>query len=467
MTIRTGDLPPAANLPASTDPPRYYWRSTSYDVYAGAGWLTSAASPQTYQTDTPLIPGLLDGYRLLHLDVQMVQPEGRLFWSGILFSADVPMSARWRLRPGSSLFADRSALLQADMFAALSSADSYRAESYIPLATLDELRLASTDYPEAIVERYLRLPPSVPERVHRLAAQITAGQTSAYDKAKAIEAYLHAYPYDLEVPAPPEGMDVADYFLFELKKGYCDYYASAMVVLARSSGLPARFVSGYAPGEYDAPNAQYIVRELHAHSWAEIYFPEIGWVEFEPTASQPEIDRPASRAALPSNRDDDSMASQLLNRFRLEKAIYLLSPLAVMFILSLLYFTLIEYWWLMRLAPGAAIERVYRRLYRMGRPLAGEQTRAETAYEFMHKLIHEIDRVREGSRFSEFLLDAQQDIRSLTELHYNSLFSRMDTQRRDAKFAFNTWKHLRWRLLIAGVTVIARRGVLQRTTKQS
>ncbi|MCI0609527.1 MAG: DUF3488 and transglutaminase-like domain-containing protein, partial [Anaerolineae bacterium] len=291
MTISIGELPPIANPSLVSDVPRYYWRSVTYDVYVGAGWVTSSAPPKTYEANTPLIPGLLDGHRLVHLDVQMVQPEGKLFWSGILFSADIPFIADWRVRPQSSLFADQSALLQADMFAAATNAVSYQAESYVPYVTEEQLRTSSTEYPEEIRERYLDLPRSVPERVHQLAQEIAASRTNPYDKAKAIEACLRTYPYHLEVSAPPEDQDVADYFLFDLKKGYCDYYATAMVVLARSSGLPARFVSGYSSGSYDAPNAQYVVRELNAHSWAEIYFPEIGWVEFEPTGSQPEIER--------------------------------------------------------------------------------------------------------------------------------------------------------------------------------
>jgi hypothetical protein len=97
--------------------PRYYWRSVTYDVYAGTGWVTSAAPQQKYQANTPLIQGLLHGYKPLHLDVQLIQPQGRLFWSGVLFSADVPFTANWRVRPQSNLFADQSDLLQGDMFA--------------------------------------------------------------------------------------------------------------------------------------------------------------------------------------------------------------------------------------------------------------------------------------------------------------------------------------------------------------
>ena len=462
MTIRTGELPPVENPSLTVNAPRYYWRSTTYDRYVGAGWVTSPARPQTYEANTPLIPGLLEGYKLVHLDVQMAEPEGKLFWSGILFSADIPFTATWRLRPGSSLFADQSALLEADIFAALSNAESYQVDAYVPRVTVQELRAASTDYPADIRERYLILPRSVPGRVYQLALEITSDRSRAYDKAKAIEAYLRNYPYDLEVLAPSEGQDVADYFLFELKRGYCDYYATAMVVLARSSGLPARFVSGYAPGSYDAPNAEYVVRELHAHSWAEVYFPEIGWVEFEPTAAQPEIDFSASDSAAAPAHDSDSTAAQLLARFRFKKAIYWLSPIAGILLLSRLYFTVIERWWFMRLAPAMAIERVYRRLYRLGRPLAGERTRAETAFEFMQKLLSKVDRLGKGSRFTKLFSSVQKDVELLTDLYQRTLFTRNDIQKHDVRIALNTWKHLRLRLMIARISAFTKHVILSK-----
>ena len=100
----------------------------------------------------------------------------------------------------------------------------------------------------------------------------------------AIEAYLRTISYTLDVPAPPLDRDVADYFLFDLRRGYCDYFATAMVVLARSVGIPARLVTGYASGGYDVISAQFVVLEKDAHSWVEVYFPSYGWVEFEPTS---------------------------------------------------------------------------------------------------------------------------------------------------------------------------------------
>ena len=465
MTVRTGELPPITNPSLMRDVPRYYWRSVTYDIYMGAGWVTSSAPPKDYPANTPLIPGILDGHRPLHLDVQMVQPEGKLFWSGILFSADIPFTADWRVRPQSSLFADQSALLQADMFAATSNANSYVAQSYVPNVTEEQLRAASTEYPEYIRERYLALPRSVPERVHQLAQEIVAGKTTAFDKAKAIESYLRTYPYDLEVPAPPEEQDVADFFLFDLKKGYCDYYATAMVVLARSSGIPARFVSGYSPGSYDAPNAQYVVRELNAHSWAEIYFPEIGWVEFEPTGSQPEIVRLAENVTIPIEADEQSTATALLNRYRTELILLWLSPVIGIFLITLLYFTIIERWYYMRLLPAAAIERIFRRLYRLGRPLAGEGLRAETAYEFSNKLMNKMDETVYRGRFAKIFAATKNDIDQLTNMYYASLFSQHQTQKKDTIRAFKTWKQLRLRLMIARLMSLRARALRQAQDK--
>jgi len=89
-------------------------------------------------------------------------------------------------------------------------------------------------------------------------------------------------------------VDKVDYIIFKAKQGYCDYYASAMIVMLRSRGIPARFVAGYAKGSYDATTQSYHVVNADAHSWVEVYFPQYGWIEFEPTAAQPMITRASS-----------------------------------------------------------------------------------------------------------------------------------------------------------------------------
>jgi len=448
MTIRTGELPPVDEEFLPSDVPRYYWRSTVYDRYVDTGWVTTTVTTQSVSADTPLIPGLLNGYRLVHMDVNLVEPEGRLFWSGILFSADVPFKVNWRIRPPSDLFADQRTLLSADMFAASTSTDAYRAETYIPTPAINELRSASADYPEEIRARYLSLPASLPDRVYDLARQITEGIMNPYEKAKAIETYLRTnYPYTLDVPPPPEGRDVADYFLFDLKEGYCDYYATAMVVLARASGLPARFVSGYAPGSYDAPNAQYIVREKNAHSWAEVYFPEIGWVEFEPTASQPEIER-AEEAITPilPDQNNEEAASELLTRFRMERILLWSSPALVILFAAILYFAFIERWLVLKLPPQAAIDNIYQRFYRAARPIAGAWMSAETSSEFLSKFKNNVNEVQRQTRFKNIPANANRNATALTDLYHSSLFIEHQTYKNDVIATWKIWKRLRGQL---------------------
>lgn len=133
--------------------------------------------------------------------------------------------------------------------------------------------------------KYLQLPETLPGRVRDLAVEITSSANNDYDRAKAIEEYLSKnYEYTLKPGDTPEDRDFVDYFLFDLKKGYCTYYASAMTVLARSIGIPTRYVEGYAlPRE--STSGIYKVRNKQAHAWVEVYFEGFGWMTFEPTAS--------------------------------------------------------------------------------------------------------------------------------------------------------------------------------------
>lgn len=140
---------------------------------------------------------------------------------------------------------------------------------------------------DLIYENYLQLPDELPQRVMELASSLVASEENDYDKAKAIEQYLASnYPYNLDVRSTPRNRDFVDYFLFDQKEGYCTYYASAMTILARCAGLPARYVEGYMlPPEpvKDSPNT-YVVTNMQAHAWVEIYFEGYGWLSFEPTS---------------------------------------------------------------------------------------------------------------------------------------------------------------------------------------
>jgi transglutaminase-like putative cysteine protease len=159
----------------------------------------------------------------------------------------------------------------------------YSVRASISTATGQDLRRAGTSYPQYITDRYLQLPPNFPPRIRQLAQELTRGLTNNYDKAKAIEAYLQQFPYDTNIPQPPPNRDGVEWFLFDLKRGYCDYFASAMAVMLRSIGIPARVAVGYMSGTYNPDIGAYEVRESDAHSWPQVFFPDYGWVDFEPS----------------------------------------------------------------------------------------------------------------------------------------------------------------------------------------
>ncbi len=165
----------------------------------------------------------------------------------------------------------------------LDPGDRYTITSTLSTASPDQLRAAGNDYPGWVTDRYLQLPNDQPKRVSDLAKEVTAGITNPYDKAKAIERFLHTLGYDQEIEAPPYNVDGVEYFIFELQRGYSEYFGSAMAVLLREVEVPARMVVGYTPREYDQNAGHWVVREADSHGWAEAYFPGYGWVEFEPT----------------------------------------------------------------------------------------------------------------------------------------------------------------------------------------
>jgi len=140
------------------------------------------------------------------------------------------------------------------------------------------------DKVETIYRKYTQLPDITP-RVHQLAIDLTKGKDNNYDKAKAIEDYLSSnYPYTLKPGNPPRKKDFVDYFLFEGKKGYCTYYASAMTVLLRCVDIPARYVEGYILPPETNKKGVFEVTNQQAHAWVEVYFEGLGWIPFEPTA---------------------------------------------------------------------------------------------------------------------------------------------------------------------------------------
>ncbi|HEX4602571.1 MAG TPA: DUF3488 and transglutaminase-like domain-containing protein [Candidatus Angelobacter sp.] len=158
-------------------------------------------------------------------------------------------------------------------------ADTRDPEQYV-------LNSNSTNYPPRVAMLYLQRPKLDP-RVAQLSRQVSAQESSNYKRAKAIEHYLQTnFGYTLELPGTHEADPLAR-FLFERKKGHCEYFASSMTMMLRTLGIPARVVNGFRGGEYNDITNSYIIREKDAHSWVEAYFPEYGWATFDPTPSSP------------------------------------------------------------------------------------------------------------------------------------------------------------------------------------
>lgn len=281
-----------ANGPEST-----YWRAATFDRYTGTGWLNTDKDVVVLERDEPLGEPLVSETQTVTYTVRpLEQGQNTIFAPPQPLRVDVPTNADVTETGERPVLRSVSVLRSR---VSLSADEGYQVVSAVSTASVEKLQGDMADYPPWVEERYLQLPDSVPFRVRDLAQRITAAYENPYDKADAVEAVLRTYTYNQQVAAPPTGVDSVDYFLFESREGYCDYYASAMVVMLRSVGVPARLVVGYTPGElvpkqevaFDLPDT-YRILERNAHAWPEVYFPSYGWIQFEPTASEPQIIRP-------------------------------------------------------------------------------------------------------------------------------------------------------------------------------
>ncbi len=152
------------------------------------------------------------------------------------------------------------------------------------------------------LQRYLQLPADLPARDVALAHRITAGVATPYDRALAVQTWLQTHTqYDLTVPREPDGVDAVDWFLFHTRRGFCEHIASAMAILLRADGVPARIATGYGPGERNPLTGYWEVRQSDAHAWVEVLIPHVGWIPFDPTFGVPPADPSwASRFMAPA-----------------------------------------------------------------------------------------------------------------------------------------------------------------------
>ena len=267
---------------------RYYWRARTYDQYINFQWNNTINNEIEYvagEESSIYTPGEDLPERIFTFN-----PEINL---GLLYTPIYPLE----INRNATLVATDIPETGLDLVAVTTertiySGESYQVRSYIDNPTIWELRESSTEYPAWVANHYLQLPSDFPSSIRQLAEEITNDKETAYDKTSAITLYLrNNIEYQEQIPTPPKNQDPIEWFLFDLKQGFCNYYASAEVLTLRSIGIPARMVFGYAQGEENLDDMTYTVRRRQSHAWPEVYFSGIGWVEFEPTAGQPSLSR--------------------------------------------------------------------------------------------------------------------------------------------------------------------------------
>lgn len=296
-----------------TTPKRTYLRATVKDEYTGRIWVDTKSgrrylwvSPQWRSERDSVYNAFLPGGALGgDTGLMAVHPVTVRMVSSSASSLFVPQRIR-DLQPGGDLVPYFNSSSEVFATRDLQPGDTYTV--YAPLMIGGEAGLgtlvtacAENDDPayEAILRDYTRLPDHLQQELYDLAAKITADAATPYDKANALQTYMgRTYRYAMDVEIQPGNVDFVSNFLLNTKEGYCTYFASAMTVLCRMVGLPARYVEGYL-AEPDASGVARVTG-LDGHAWTEVYFEGFGWLTFDATPVQ------RSNGAGQSGQDDSS-----------------------------------------------------------------------------------------------------------------------------------------------------------------
>jgi transglutaminase-like putative cysteine protease len=201
--------------------------------------------------------------------------------SGVIFAAALPLEINGRF-PAITIDQTNSLHDPQQAYSAL----EYDAVSVVGLPAARLLRQDNGPAPSELQRRETALP-RVNPAIGELARQVTRSESNNYDRALAIQNYLRShYGYTLD-PQGIQSSDPVGSFLFKARQGYCEYFASAMAVMLRTLGVPARIVNGFQTGSYNRVGEDFVVRARDAHSWVEVYFPNYGWIPFDPTPDNP------------------------------------------------------------------------------------------------------------------------------------------------------------------------------------
>lgn len=286
--------------PEALELPRIYWRARVYDQYVNGSWTESQFAKNRFTPEVEEFPIPDRDQRIAYEFTLRSYTQGQAILA-------LPAQPLWVSRPVDVTLVNipngENDIFAIETFPFLEPGEAYRVRSAMIDPSIEELMAAGEDYPEWVTARYLQLPDDFSDRVAGFASQVTFGLETPYEKAQAITTVLRAQiDYQPSITPAPEGTDPLEWFLFDLQQGYCNYYATSEVLMLRSVGVPARMVVGFAqgdivegaqrPGELEGGVQEYSITRKHTHAWPEVYFPGIGWVEFEPTVNQDPIARP-------------------------------------------------------------------------------------------------------------------------------------------------------------------------------
>ena len=440
----------------------YYWRAVVYDKYTGSGWVNTDDESLSLNANSSSLPlPQFELRREVTQTIRSLQPGTNLLFAAsqpIRISLPVKIELSYvppSVAAGQGLSSPVANISIMYSRSRLKKNKAHTVVSSVTRADVESLRSAGADYPTWVTARYLQLPPTLPNRVRTLAEDITKDHDNPFDKATALEGYLRTIPYNELISAPPTGQDGVDYFLFDSRQGYCDYYASALAVMARAVGIPARLASGYTRGEYRSVSDAYLVRELNAHTWVEIYFPHYGWVEFEPTASQPLIARPEPESSEDLAIDDFEASERRREREEKEVDAEIAPETAGIPILgtgpwsmalwggALVLLVIVGvmvswYLWTSEARNSSPVERIYENMARYAQLIGIGWSAHQTPYEYAAALV-------------EALPQGRTQIVQITDLYVKERFSSKGTDEREIEETKEAWRALKptlWQQMI-------------------
>lgn len=364
-----------------------YLQARWYDTYNGEDWTNGDTIMMDFSPGESLPSRTLMTYPLRQ-NITLMSPgqEDYLLGAPGISAISLPatlMTYVWNDEP-VAWFAQQgaAAVTQYQVISSVSDADAQTLRTVVQAADQGHYL---TEYDQ--LYPFLLLPPDLDPRIAHLAEQITTGIPDMYDKAVALETYLRThYTYNLNIQLP-SGREAVSWFLFDSgNQGYCTFFASAMAILARSLGIPARVISGYAPGSYDSSSGLQIIRGTDAHSWTQIYFNGFGWINFEPTSSFPTFNHSLPTLASPSSPQmravSPASGNAVLAAFRgtLTTLLSALIPFALL--LSLLCLLAIQ-----RLQPRTRAAELYRSVCVLARWAGCRPSSSQTPREFIQRLL--------------------------------------------------------------------------------